>query len=111
MTFEFRNIDIYKKANLFHKQIKKILNDNEADRVISDQLNRASLSIILNVAEGYGRFHKADKRNFYVNSRASLNECVACLDVIFDSDIPQQLLNDAEELGKMLSGLINRFKE
>ena len=109
MSFDFRNIPVYQSSKDFYKSVNRIIESEKPGRVITDQLNRASLSISLNIAEGYGRFHKADKRNFYVTSRASLNECVACFDVIFDSDIPASLLQQANEIGRMLSGLIKSF--
>jgi len=111
MGFDFRNLDVYQVALQFHADMKQLLENQKAHPRLADQLFRASLSIGLNIAEGYGRNHKRDKRNFYVNSRASVNECVACLDVIFDSDIPDKHLVSAEDLAKMLSGLVRRFSE
>ena len=109
MGFEFRNLKVYTLAKSFHQDIVVVLNQKKVNKILTDQLTRASSSIILNLAEGYGRFHKADKRNFYVTARASLNECVACLDIIFDDEIPEDILHKAEELGRMISGLINKF--
>jgi len=86
--FEFRTTAIYQKAMGFHAQIQTIIQEKQPHRILQDQLIRASTSIVLNIAEGYGRFHKADKRNFYVNARGSLNEVVACLDILFHSEIP-----------------------
>jgi four helix bundle protein len=111
MSFDFRDTKVYTLAKLFHKDILNILNDKKVGKILTDQLTRASISIVLNLAEGYGRFHKADKRNFYVTARASLNECIACLDIIFDNEIPDEVLKKADELGKMISGLINKFLE
>ena len=111
MGFEFRDTPVYQEALSFHLAMKRVIDEKKLHPRLADQLYRASLSIALNIAEGYGRFHKADKRSFYINSRASVNECVACLDVIFDSNIPEEYLNQAETLAKMLSGLINTFTE
>jgi four helix bundle protein len=107
--FNFMNTKVYAEAKEFRIEILKVLQNIKHDKVISDQLNRASLSIILNIAEGFGRFHNSDKRNFYVNARGSVFECIACLDIIFDSQIPDELMQTATELGKMLSGLIKSF--
>jgi four helix bundle protein len=111
MSFDFRDTPVYKLSLEYRKAVKKIMKENKIDKDILDQIRRASSSIVLNIAEGYGRFHKAEKRHFYVTARASVNECVACSDIIYDSQIPQGFLEMSETLAKMLSGLINRFKE
>ncbi|MBD2167996.1 four helix bundle protein [Calothrix membranacea FACHB-236] len=41
---------------------------------LSDQLRRASASILLNIAEGYGRYHYLDRLRFMYISRGSLAE-------------------------------------
>lgn len=109
--FDFQNLDVYKKAKVQHKNILIILEKKIINRVIKDQLNRASTSILLNIAEGTGRFTKADKRNFYVRARGSVFECVAVLEILLESQVilveeHNNLLIRYEELSKMLYGLI-----
>ena len=111
MEFDFVNTQIYKDAKAYNKTIKQIIIERKPDHILADQLKRAALSILLNFSEGYGRFHKAEKRHMYMTARASVNECVACLDVLYDSGIPDELLKQSETIAKMLSGLINRFKD
>ena len=48
---------------------------------LKDQIRRAASSILLNLAEGSGRWGKRDKTSFYRTSRASACECVAALDL------------------------------
>jgi four helix bundle protein len=49
---------------------------------LRDQLERASVSVVLNVAEGAGRRSRADKRRFYSIARGSAMECAAVIDVL-----------------------------
>ena len=44
---------------------------------LRDQLERASISIVLNIAEGCGRRSPADKGRFYSMARGSATECAA----------------------------------
>jgi len=47
---------------------------------LADQLRRASLSVSLNIAEGYGKRTTADRSRFYDIARGSAHECGAVLD-------------------------------
>jgi four helix bundle protein len=49
---------------------------------LRDQLDRASVSIVLNTAEGAGRRSKPDKARFFTIARASAAECGALLDLL-----------------------------
>lgn len=73
------------------------------------------MSVILNFSEGYGRFSKRDKKHFYITARASLNETVACFDLInahipIDERTAEIFDTLTKDLSKMLSGLINSQK-
>ena len=70
--------------------MKRFILSIKLDRNIKDQLGRASFSIVLNIAEGSGRFSKPDRRNFFIISRGSVFECVAILDILSD----QKLIDD-----------------
>lgn len=88
-----------------------VLRNQKIDRIIRDQFKRAALSIVLNIAEGAGKFSKNDKKNFYVISKGSVNECVAIvrilrLEKLIDDNTFREIYNDLFEIAKMLSGLI-----
>jgi len=44
---------------------------------LADQLRRAALSVLLNIAEGYGRYHYLDKLRFFYIARGSLCETLS----------------------------------
>jgi four helix bundle protein len=90
--FDFQKLEVYKKAKAFHLLALQILKENKVDKFISDQFSRASFSIVLNIAEGSGRFSKPDRRNYFVIARGSVFECVAIVDVLNDQHKISQLM-------------------
>jgi four helix bundle protein len=112
--FDFRNLEVYKKAKLFHVNCKNVILKNKLDRYVVDQLGRASFSVPLNIAEGSGKFSKRDRKNYFTTSRASLFECVAVLDILNDydkiseSDL-ERLIKDADELSRILYAMIKNL--
>lgn len=90
------------------------MRDPAFDRTIRYQLTRASTSIMLNIAEGGGRFTKKGQRNFFVIARASALECMALFDVIEDLELLTIEQADTYrqrfiEVSKMLFGMIKRL--
>lgn len=113
--FDFEKLIIYDKAKTFNSEIRSFIHSTQLNRTTKDQLRRASLSIVLNIAEGSGRFSKPDRRNFFVISRSSAFECVAILDVLHDKGVIsqnafQKFYANAEEISKILFAMINRFQ-
>ena len=110
--FDFENLEVYKKAKELNKEILIFLRENKLlDSYIRDQLKRASISIVINIAEGSGKFSKADKRNYYTNSRGSVYECVSLLELIIDENNIEKKKFDYfksqyETISKMLLSLI-----
>lgn len=78
--FDFEKLIVYQKAKKFNRGIKFFFKPKKLDRSDWDQLRRGSFSIVLNIAEGSGRFSPRDRRNFFVISRSSLFEVIAILD-------------------------------
>jgi four helix bundle protein len=109
--FDFEKLDVYVKAKRFNKSVTEFLKASKVDKTTKDQLRRASFSIMLNIAEGSGRFTKPDKRNFYVISRGSVFECVAIFDYLKDMETIDEIVFNQyylflEEISKMLFALI-----
>jgi len=112
MAFAFEKLLVYQKTVDFADQIC-IATENfpRGYGFLSDQLNRASLSIAANIAEGNGRFTKPDRRNFFGIARGSVQECVPLMELAFRrkllaSQDHEKLKSMLEEIARMLSGPI-----
>ena len=73
-------LDVYHVAREFDVFASRVL-PRRGYASLRDQLQRASASIVLNIAEGCGRFARAEKAHFYLIARGSAMECVGVLDV------------------------------
>lgn len=85
--FAFQYLKVYNKARSFHIGYKEMLKQAKPDIYVKDELGRASFSIALNIAEGLGKFSKADRRNYFVIARGSVFECPAILDLLHDEQV------------------------
>ena len=76
------------------------------------RLGRAATSIVLNIAEGAGKWTKPDKRRYYLSSAGSTTESAAILDVchrlkLIDGDIHQTGKHQLDRIMSMLVKLAN----
>jgi four helix bundle protein len=66
MAFAFEKLLVYQKSVDFADAVcEKTEHFTRGYGFLVDQLNGASLSISANIAEGSGRFTKADRKNFF----------------------------------------------
>ena len=73
---------MYQKAITFVSWADAILEIIPKHLAVHSQLDRASTSIPLNIAEGNGKYTSADRCRFFDIARGSVLECAACLDVL-----------------------------
>jgi len=114
--FDFEKLEVYKKVKSFNSGIRHYIKETKLDTTTKDQLRRASLSVVLNLAEGSGRFSNADRRNFFVIARSSIFECIAILDVLKDEEVLSlELYNSfyscAEELSRIIFAMIKNLSK
>jgi four helix bundle protein len=110
MAFDHEKLDVYQVAVEFVGRANDIIERLPRGRgYLGDQLQRAASSIVLNIAEGTGRFAPADKAAFYTRARASATECAAVLDLcrklnlVTDINTLKAML---ERISQMLTKLI-----
>ncbi|MGE0454266.1 MAG: four helix bundle protein [Vicinamibacteria bacterium] len=73
-------LHVYNVALELHVQCSGLV--ATLNRILKDQLERASLSVVLNLAEAGGRRSRRDKQRFYAYARGSATEVAALLDVL-----------------------------
>ncbi|HEY6559123.1 MAG TPA: four helix bundle protein [Polyangiaceae bacterium] len=82
MQLDHERLDVYDLALEFLVLANGIIEGLPRGRShLADQFTRASLCIVLNLAEGAGKHSKLDKRRYYVTARGSATESAALLDV------------------------------
>ncbi len=108
-AFNHENLDVYQKSIRFVCWVDQLLLKIPKTLAVHNQLDRASTSIPLNIAEGNGKYTDADRCRFFDIARGSALECAACLDVlvaknqIHRADTGKVMLT---EIVSMLVGLI-----
>ena len=113
-TFRFKSFSVYNDSRFFYQKII-ILADKIKIYSLRDQILRASLSIVLNIAEGSAKKSDKDFARFLEHSIGSINEVVACLDVLLDlkiieKDSHSQFITEAEKITKQLGGFIKKLR-
>ena len=112
MPFMFENLEVYRRAvDVADTTIRISEKFPKGYYFLADQLNRAALSISTNIAEGNGRFTKADRKNFFIIARGSIQECIPLLEItqrrkFINHAEHNKLYDELEILSKMLNGLI-----
>ena len=84
-----------------------------AKAATKDQLDRASTSIPLNIAEGNGKFSKKDSGRFFQIAHGSALESAACLDLPVARRCPRDAIVSGkatlEEIVKMLFTMLDQL--
>jgi four helix bundle protein len=81
-VFDHEKLAVYQRAIAFVSWAEPIIEAQAKSLSARDQLDRASTSVPLNIAEGNGKFTSTDRCKFFDIARGSALECAACLDVL-----------------------------
>ena len=118
MSFAFEQLEVYQKALDFSVAVIDIIDEIETPRKhfrLVEQLESSSTSVALNISEGKGRFSKKEFKHFLYIARGSLYETITMLQIFrkkhwLDKEYFQKLYLEAEEINKMISGLISSIQ-
>lgn len=108
----FEDLIAWQKARQLTKAIYVVTRRKtfNADRSLAHQMQRASVSVMSNIAEGFDRDSPGDFHRFLGIAKGSCGELVAQLFVAFDNEHLdanefKQLKEQAREVGRIIGGL------
>ena len=110
--FDHEKLNVYQASLEFITWATELIAKVESRAAVKDQLDRASTSIPLNIAEGNGKYSIRDRCRFLDFARGSALECAACLDVLVAKRLtPVEAVISGKaqlfEIVSMLMGLIS----
>lgn len=94
------NFKTYDLSVEFYKLVQEV----NVPRHLRDQLNRASASVTLNLAEGNAKFSYKDKARIYQIAYGSFRECQPIFDLVNTEN--EELMKVSKHLGSSLYRLI-----
>jgi four helix bundle protein len=110
----FEDIIAWQKARVLVNDLYNIVEQVERfkrDYNLKDQIFRASFSIMLNIAEGFGRRSNKEFKQFLIVAHGSIAEVQSALYIALDRKYIDQpkftfLYDASSEISKMIMGLI-----
>ena len=117
-TKSFKELIVWQKAHKLVLEVYKTTKSFPKEEVYSltNQFRRAGVSIAANIAEGYKKKTVAAKSNYLNISEGSLEEVkyylILAKDLNYMSEaLSDELYNDAEEVGRLLTGYSNAINK
>lgn len=114
---DFTDLEVWQEAHRLTLLIYELSKRFPKEELygLSSQTRRAAISVELNIAEGYGRYHFAEEIKFLFNARGSAREVQACLLIskdlkfVSDEDV-DTIYQDYITLIKRINSLVNYKK-
>ena len=114
---DFRDFDAFKACRAFAREIGFLVRSTplRRNRNLADQMERASISILSNFAEGAERDGNTEFIQFLSISKGSIGELRAQLIYSLDTELIDQIKYDtldtmATSAGKLVGGLVRYLK-
>jgi len=108
----FEDIEAWKKARVLTKEVYRVSGFGEfgRDYGLKDQIRRAAVSVMSNIAEGFERNNDNELRRFLFIAKGSCGEVVSQLYVALDLGyLNEQKFRALQELTRDVSRLVGGF--
>jgi four helix bundle protein len=114
---KFQDIKAWEKSRFLAKKIYNITDDKKfaKDWGLKDQIRRASVSVMSNIAEGFSRQTDKEFIQFLYIAKGSVSEVQSHLYVAFDlsyinKETFENLLDKTEEIANLIGGFVRYLK-
>lgn len=110
--FDHEKLDVFSLALDFVVMAERIASETQrGNGELRDQLRRAALSVVLNIAEGAGEYSSKEKARFYRVAKRSAHECAALVEVyrrlsLVDGDLGLEARSGLFRIVSMLVRLV-----
>jgi len=106
---KFEELIAWQEARKLVNQIYDITDrDRLKDLGLANQIQKAAVSVMANISEGFGRYSFKDSKQFFTMARGSVSEVQSHLYVMLDRKmISESSFNDIYEQAAKTSKLIN----
>jgi four helix bundle protein len=113
MIRKFEDIKAWQKARELNRYIFKLTDKTVflKDLYLKSQLRKSSISVMLNISEGYGRGSNKEFKQFLYIAHGSIAEVQSCLYIALDQNYISEnefykLYNQSNEISKIIAGFI-----
>jgi four helix bundle protein len=113
----YRELVVWQRAMQLATEVYRATKSFPRDEIfgLTSQMRRAAVSVPSNTAEGKGRYSPKDLTHFLYQARGSVLELQTQItiarDLIYlDVELSNKLETLADEVGRLLNGLLHHFK-
>ncbi|HKM55103.1 MAG TPA: four helix bundle protein [Isosphaeraceae bacterium] len=111
--FDHEKLEVYQQSIAFVAWLNPILEEISKAGDVKDQLDRASTSIPLNIAEGNGKYSGKERGRYFETAQASALECASGLDILIAKRklTSEQIVPGKERLSRIVRMLVGLLKK
>jgi four helix bundle protein len=114
----FEDLEVWQKARALANEVYAVSGDGAFGRDfgLRNQVRRAAVSVMANIAEGFERGGDTEFRQFLAVAKGSCGEVRSHLYAALDqgyvaSEQHRQVAEQAEEIGRMIAGLMRHLRQ
>jgi len=112
LYFDHERLTVYQVSIEFVAWAGDLIESVTRKAAVKDQLDRASTSISLNIAEGNGKSSLPDRKRFFEVSRGSALECAACLDIfVARKFVTEETIRDGKVMLTRIVSMLYKLAE